>query len=193
MPRGIVSRAIVKLHNRIEDQSLVWQSGVILSDNFARAEMISRPEVREIHIRISGTNKRDLLMEIVRALEDLHQSFPKLDYQKLIPCNCDTCQNSAAPHFFELDKLRLALSKGVREIQCYQSFEQINIRSLLSDGYEGLERPGMVQNIYGDYFGGDKVGGDKAGKSVFKHIGISAVSGSAVSLGDEGSASVENG
>jgi hypothetical protein len=50
-----------------------------------------------------------------------------------------------------------------------------------------------VQNIYGDYFGGDKVGGDKAGKSVFKHIGISDVSGSAVSLGDEGSASVENG
>jgi hypothetical protein len=60
----------------------------------------------------------------------------------------------------------------------------------LSDGYEGLERPGTVQNFYGDYVGGDKFGGDKAGGNVLKDIGISDVSGGAISFGDEGKASV---
>ncbi len=193
MPRGIVSRAIVKLHNRIEDQSLVWQSGVILSDGFARAEMIAKPELREIHIRISGGNKRDLLMEIVRALEELHHSFPKLDYQKLIPCNCDTCQDSPSPHFFELDVLRRFLSKGRQNHICNLSADEVNIRTLLSDGYEGLERPEMVNNYYieGDMVLKDKVLRDKVLKD--KHeTTIRDLKESAVSLGDGSSASVSN-
>jgi len=196
MPRGILSRAIVKLNNHIEEQRLVWRSGVILKDKYARAEVLELRVNYEIRIRISGRNKGNLMMEIVRALDELHQGFPKLQYHKLIPCNCLTCRPLADPNFFPLELLLDAKARGERNIQCYKSFKQVNIRSLLDEGYQSLarlqEREGMVQYFYGDIVGGDKVGGDKAGGSVLKDIGISDVSGSAFSIGDEGSASARN-
>ncbi|MCB9152377.1 MAG: leucine-rich repeat domain-containing protein, partial [Caldilineaceae bacterium] len=65
MPRGILGRAIVKLHKRIEVQRLVWRSGVILADNYARAEVLELRGEKQIRIRVSGRLKQDLLMEIV--------------------------------------------------------------------------------------------------------------------------------
>ena len=98
MPRGILSRAIVALHQRIEDQRLVWRTGVILHDEYARAELLELRGEGEIRIRVSGRLRRDLLMEIVRTLDDLHRSFPKLQYDKLVPCNCESCtQRRNAP------------------------------------------------------------------------------------------------
>ena len=75
MPRGILSRAIVKLHKNIEDQRLVWRSGVVLSDDYARAEVLELRSRKQIQVRVSGRNQRDLLMQIVRTLDDLHRSF----------------------------------------------------------------------------------------------------------------------
>jgi hypothetical protein len=122
----------------------------------------------EIHICISGGNKRDLLMEIVRALEDLHLGFPNLKYQKLIPCNCVTCTGLETPHFYALDDLLKRLHKGRATIECNESFDPVNIHALLDDGLEMLGRLDLrSMTIYGDYIGGDKLGGDKIGKDKF--------------------------
>ncbi|KAA3656070.1 MAG: GTPase, partial [Chloroflexi bacterium] len=134
MPRGILSRAIVKLHSRIEDQKQVWRSGVILNDGYARAELLELRGESEIRIRISGRHKRDLLMEIVRALDDLHYGFTKLRYEKLIPCNCKACARLTVPHFFRLDKLRGRLANRKRTIECENPpYDDVNIRELIDD------------------------------------------------------------
>ncbi|MCP4423481.1 MAG: hypothetical protein GY803_03215, partial [Chloroflexi bacterium] len=120
MPRGILSRAIVDLHKRIEDQQLAWRFGVVLRDQYARAELLELRGEKEIRIRVGGQLKRDLLMEIVRTLEDLHQGFSaKLHYGKLIPCRCDTCAELDEPYFFKLDNLlgRLAHNKLTAECE----------------------------------------------------------------------------
>ena len=118
MPRGILSRAIVRLHQRIEQQTLVWRSGVVLHDGSVRAELLELRGEREIRLRLSGRNKRDFLMEIVRTLDDLHQAFPKLHYEKLRPCNCATCSQLDDPHFFDLEELRERWANGKETIEC---------------------------------------------------------------------------
>lgn len=51
MPRGILSRTIVKLHQRIEEQRLVWRSGVILNDGYARAEILELHGEQQIRMQ----------------------------------------------------------------------------------------------------------------------------------------------
>ena len=119
MPRGLLSRAIVSLHHRIETQELVWRAGVILRDDYARAELLELRGEGEIRLRVTGSNKRDLLMEIARALDELHRGFSnKLKYEKLVPCRCDTCRAATTPHFFALAKLLERLSYRKETIEC---------------------------------------------------------------------------
>jgi internalin A len=191
MPRGILSRAIVKLHERIEKQALVWRSGVILNDGFARAELLELHGEREIRIRVAGRNKRDLFMEIVRALEALHLSFPKTLYQKLIPCKCATCTPLTEPHFFVLDKLLERLANRKETIECENPpYETVFIRGLVDDLVLSSERGAMdrdtIYNIAGDYIASGAKFMDTG-----DHIAIDAIENSTgVAIGASSQASV---
>lgn len=157
MPYGILSRAIVKLHHRIEEQKLVWRSGVILHDGYARAELLELRGESEIRIRIAGHNKRDLLMEVVRALDDLHRGFPRLRYEKHIPCICSTCVILDEPHFYALEELRQRLANSKGTIECKNPpYEDVPIRCFLDDvttltKEQPLDRDTVFNIIYGDY------------------------------------------
>ena len=183
MPRGILSRAIVTLHTRIESQELVWRTGVILHDKFARAELLELRSEGEIRIRVSGRLKRDLLMEIIRALDGLHSGFSdKLQYDKLIPCRCKTCTLSPAPHFFPLGKLLERLSYRKETIECNNPpYSNVQIRGLIDDAVVQTTEwhGGNTYNITGDYVNNDKVGGDKIDGD---KIAIDDISNSAVSI-----------
>ena len=161
MPRGILSRVIVALHHRIEDQRLVWRTGVVLCDEFARAELLELRGEGEIHIRVSGRLKRNLLMEIVYALDDLHQAFPKLSYDKLVPCNCMSCTAAPMPHFFRLGKLLERLQNQKETIECENPpYTNVPIRNLVDDVILQTEFHDKDGNkayfIIGDYVKGDK-------------------------------------
>lgn len=161
MPRGILSRAIVALHHRIEEQRLVWRTGVILGNAYARAELLELRGEGEIRIRVSGGNRRDLLMEIVAVLDDLHRSFPNLRYDKLVPCNCATCAATEAPHFFRLDKLLERLQNRRETIECDNPpYAEVQIRSLIDDAILQRElRDESGKIIY--YVDGDFIQGEQ--------------------------------
>jgi hypothetical protein len=178
MPRGILSRAIVALHHRIEEQRLVWRTGVILRDQYARAELLELRSEGEIRIRVTGGNKRDLLMEIVRKLDDLHGGYRKLRYEKLVPCNCETCAAADTPHFFRLNKLLERLQHRRETIECDNPpYAEVQIRSLVDDAIlQSESRYGDIHNyFYGDVIGGDRVGRDKTGGD---HIDMGDISNS---------------
>ena len=61
MPKGIVTRFIVIMHQYIEQQKYVWKTGVILSKDNTKAEVIENYGKREIRIRVIGNNKRNFL------------------------------------------------------------------------------------------------------------------------------------
>ncbi len=162
MPKGILTRFIVEMHRDIEnvnepDRAHVWKNGVIITHRSARAEIIERYNAREIHIRVSGNRPRDLLTIVNRQFEDIHDHFykdpepTKPPYDTLIPCNCATCKPSAAPFTFTLDRLHTCLDRNRYTIECHESGEDVQVRSLIDGVIQ--EDPEDFEDSLEDYSG----------------------------------------
>jgi small GTP-binding protein len=133
MPKGIISRFIVETHPWIEEQKLVWRSGVILNKDQTRAEVIENYNHREIKIRVAGRRKKELLTVITHELDKIHRSFKRLKYETLVPCNCKECEGSQTPYAYPLESLRKRLYAGRYQIECENSFEMVDVRRLIDD------------------------------------------------------------
>ncbi|MCP4422989.1 MAG: hypothetical protein GY803_00710, partial [Chloroflexi bacterium] len=167
MPRGILSRAVVVLHEYIEEQrlaerqlgelQLVWRSGVILKNDHARAELLELRGEKEIRIRIGGSRKLEFLMQIVHTLDKLHEGFSsKLNYEKRVPCRCERCiQPENTPYFFDLEYLRDRLASPNQSkwiVECrYKPFHEIHVRNLIDDAILQMDRRGEGMYVGGDY------------------------------------------
>ena len=142
MPKGIITQFIVAMHELITEQKCVWKSGVVLSKDQTKAEVIQYYGKREIKIRVSGRHKRDLMTIVTHELDKIHDSYQRLKYNKLIPCDCETCKNSQEPHFYKLENLKSRLAKQKYDVECDISYEKVNILSLIDDviyqGKKGL-------------------------------------------------------
>ena len=192
MPKGIISRFIVEMHRYI-DEPKVWRSGVILTKDNTRAEVIETYNNREIKIKLEGSNKRGLLELIIAKLDEIHDSYHRLKVDKLIPCNCDNCKKTQIPYFHKLDNLRKILSKNKQESQCQESADMVNIYSLIDDTIgrkqlnrsnegkytfniidaETMENP-RLQNHSGS---GDNFAGNKQTNYVNAPVGMAGVQG----------------
>ena len=135
MPKGIITQFIVVMNEYIKEQKYVWKSGVILKKDGAKAEVIEYYGKREIKIRISGQQKRDFMTIVTYELDKIHSSYNnRLKYNKLIPCNCLTCNNNQNPHFYKFDKLKEWISNGRLETNCDNyPYDEVDIRSLIDD------------------------------------------------------------
>ncbi|MEM7555513.1 MAG: COR domain-containing protein [Cyanobacteria bacterium P01_A01_bin.84] len=133
MPKGIITRFIVETHPFIEEQKLVWKSGAVLKKNETRAEIIENHNQKEIKVRVSGNRKKELLAVVTHELEKIHNSYERLKYQTLVPCNCEECRGSEKPYTYHLENLRRRLEKGRYEIECENSFEKVDVRRLIDD------------------------------------------------------------
>jgi hypothetical protein len=141
MPKGILSRLIVELHEYIEDQTLVWKTGVVFTDGSARAEVIEHYPRSEIRIRVSGRDQKRWLSAITHELEKIHRSFNSADspgenrlrYKTLIPCNCSTCKGSQKPHDYPYERLQKFLRDRQYQIQCQESYQMVDVRRLIDD------------------------------------------------------------
>jgi len=106
MPKGMLTRFIVETHPWIEQQKIVWKSGVVLNKDETRAEVIESYNRREIKVRVSGNRKKDLLTVVNHELEKIHRSYERLKYKTLVPCNCSECFGSEHPYTYGLENLR---------------------------------------------------------------------------------------
>ncbi len=159
MPKLIITRFLVAVHYLIEKQQLVWRNRVILYKDETRAEVIEIYDARKIFIRVSGKNRRDLMTIITNELDKIHNSYgDRLKVDKLIPCNCETCQNNKVnnkdPYFHRFDNLRNLLAKSIQVSQCQISGDLVNIYSLIDDsiGRDNFSKntdnnPQIIQNI----------------------------------------------
>nr|WP_082650734.1 COR domain-containing protein [Mastigocoleus testarum] len=133
IPKGIITRFIVETHPWIEEQKLVWRSGVVLNKDKTRAEIIENYNQGKIKISVSGNRKKELLAVVTHELEKIHNSFERLKYQTLVPCNCRECAGSENPYAYPLENLRKRLNRGRYEIECENSFEMVDVRRLIDD------------------------------------------------------------
>jgi internalin A len=135
MPKGIFTRLIVRLYRWIEQQQLVWRSGVLLTNGRARAEVIEtyRPYKGEIRLRVSGVHNKELLSIVANEIDQINATFEKIKVTKKIPCTCEECREDKEPHYFRLQTLDRFLAKGRTEVTCEKSALDVSIRNL-TDG-----------------------------------------------------------
>jgi len=140
LPKGILTRFIVAMHHLIADGNLVWKTGVVLEREGCRAEIIEEYFLRRIRVRASGPDPYGLLSIVNEQLERLHASFPRLKYDRYLPCPCEECRDRAEPHSFALLTLANMATKN-QSIQCYVSGDMIDAAQLLRAVLPGALRP----------------------------------------------------
>ncbi|MCC5643842.1 leucine-rich repeat domain-containing protein [Nostoc sp. CHAB 5824] len=133
MPKGIITQFIVAMHELIDAQQLVWKSGVILSQDETKAEVIEYYDLREIKIKVTGMYKRDLMTRVTHELDRIHASYKRLKFNKMIPCNCSTCKDSQNLQFYLFEVLRKYLADQQSQIQCQKSYQMVNVLGLIDD------------------------------------------------------------
>lgn len=131
MPKGIVRRLIVELHDLIEDDA-VWRNGVVLRQDPGRAEVIEDYRRRRLHIRLALRDPRVMLAMIDRALRTIHRSYPDLRFERLRPCGCAACATAAEPTMYSVRELEDFARTGDL-IQCRASHRLVDAAALLSE------------------------------------------------------------
>jgi hypothetical protein len=65
-------------------------------------------------------------------LLQINSSYEKIDTKGMVPCNCRECAVSLTPHFYEYSYLVKCRKKGIKEVNCIKSVEDVPIEQLLS-------------------------------------------------------------
>jgi GTPase SAR1 family protein len=153
MPKGIVSRLIVRMHENIH-QNTVWNEGVLFKKNGAMAQVIEQKTVKEglkiIEIRLKGTpnSRKDLLTLIREEIKKIqNSSFPNLPYVEMVPCNCQECGTATNPYFFDYGDIENYLQKGKTKIDCRKSTEEVAIASLIGSVFNTDEIESRYKRI----------------------------------------------
>lgn len=143
MPKGILTRFTVALSHLIGDHDLVWKNGVVLERNGTKAEVVEDYGRRTISVRVVGPNTRGLLAIVDDQMDRIHQSFPRLVFDKHLPCPCAVCIERATPYSFPLRDLHSFARTG-DGIQCRNSRKLVDARALLAD-----VMPSALQRVEG--------------------------------------------
>jgi Leucine-rich repeat (LRR) protein len=132
MPKGLLTRLIVSLHHLIDDQSSVWKTGVVFRRDETRAEVIEDYPRRKITVRASGADVRSLMAIIDDQLERIHGTFSRLQYEKFLPCNCETCREREDPFSYPLRDLK-DFARSSDSIQCRYSRKLVDAAGLIRE------------------------------------------------------------
>ena len=144
MPRGIISRLIVRLNEYIEGK-LKARSGAVFfhKPTQVRAEVLEEVTADEglkvISIRISQGNlndRREFLSRIRAEIEFIHTAaFPGMRCSEMVICNCPACLSAKKPNFHKRETLDQYIARGKTEIECHASSEKASIISMIGGVY----------------------------------------------------------
>lgn len=137
MPKGIMPKLIVALHQYIPDNKYVWHRGVNIVNSVEKPDTYA--EILETYgrenrfdIKIFGKYPKDLLNIIIYHFDKILKPFTKLSHEKLVPCNCDTCKFSNDPHFYEYTELLERQENKKKTIECRKKpYLDVEISELL--------------------------------------------------------------
>ena len=140
MPLGLMSRLIVALHKHIKNHDLVWSRGVNIEWKGAKAEIVETYGAENaFDVRIVGANKEQLLYTIREKFTQVLEPFRNLNYEQLVPCNCEKCTVANVPAFHNYNML-LELREARAGSQCSRSYKLIDVEGLLRVTEHGKER-----------------------------------------------------
>ncbi|MGD1860826.1 MAG: COR domain-containing protein [Leptolyngbyaceae cyanobacterium] len=135
LPRGLVSRLIVRMHRFVQQPDLCWSRGALFQ--YGETQVLVETTVRgnEIVLRSRGPEKKALLSVIASDLDALNDSFQGLKdkVHKWVPCNCHTCVSLTAPALFLQKDLIDRKHRGKRTIECPKppDYHDVDVVALL--------------------------------------------------------------
>jgi len=136
MPKGILTRLIVKMNQDI-DEELFWRYGVILHYDGTRAIVREKYFENKISIELKGNHKREFLFMIRKAINEIHRDFNQLDFEEMVPCSCNFCRTLVEPNFYQFSLLQRYEQKGLHKIVCQKSLDEVDVSSLISEIIKG--------------------------------------------------------
>jgi len=131
MPKGILTRIIVKRNTDIQDETF-WRYGVLLKHENTRAIIRERYFDNKITVQLEGDYKKEFLAIIRKTINEIHSDFNNLEVKEMIPCNCSHCIDTLEPHFYEFGLLRKYEINEIPKIRCNLSLEEVTVNSLIS-------------------------------------------------------------
>ncbi len=133
MPKGIISRLIVRMNKHIYERQQ-WKKGVVLEYETSRAEIVENVDKRVLKIRIAGNERQDALAVIRKEIKELHGRFDNLSVKEMVPCNCPECKKAEMPNFFDYDELRQYKEEDEKYIKCrVVKIKDVEVLGLISD------------------------------------------------------------
>jgi small GTP-binding protein len=177
MPKGILSRLIVRLNKNIvtDDEQIVWNKGVLLEHHNSKAEVIESEQSKQISIKVVGENKqhnKELLTIVRNEIVGIHRDWfdSRLNYEELVPCICEKCNelrnkyNSLSGDEvknlsdderkrlslepYKLFELEERLRDNVFTVECRKSYKPVEIFKLIQEIYVvKREKHGEMPNI----------------------------------------------
>ena len=164
MPKGLLSRFIVRLHRYIRDaEKEAWKTGVILHREAASAKVVETYGVRHLHVRANGKRAKELVTVIAEEIDRLNDGYHNLRVQKLVPCNCSVCRKrsqegkeSEPPNFYEYQDLLTRQERGKTTVECKYSYQDVNVLHLIDDVFVTTLFSPKVKKIFISYSKSDK-------------------------------------
>jgi GTPase SAR1 family protein len=86
LPRSVMPRFIVKMHKYIRNK-LQWRTGVVLEAEASPSSAVIKADelAEKIYIYVDGEQKRDYFSIVRKTLQDINDSFEKLEVRELVP------------------------------------------------------------------------------------------------------------
>jgi internalin A len=150
LPRGLVSRLIVRMHRFVRQPDLCWSHGALFEHGGSQVLVETTMRGNEIALRSRGPEQQALLSVIASDLDALNAGFPGLRDKvgKWVPCICPTCAGLTEPAMFERRELIERKARGKPTIECPMppDYAAVSVLELL-DGMnlsEWLQRAGAA-------------------------------------------------
>ena len=133
LPKGIISRLIVRMYKFVQQTHLCWSDGVLFESDEAKLFAEISQSGNEILLRARGIEAKALISIISTDLDALNESFHRLaeKVEKLVPCHCSRCVELVDTEFFEQKRLLKRKKDGKLMLECPISYEEVHVLTLL--------------------------------------------------------------
>ncbi len=133
MPKGLISRLMVRLHRLVPDPKLASRNCVLFADEASEVLVNIASDGRGIRLRARGLEPKALLSVVAKDLEAINAKFPGLrdKIEKYIPCICEQCLRSLTPHRYKASMLLKRKEAHSKKVNCDLSFQDVEVLRLL--------------------------------------------------------------
>ena len=141
MPKGLVSRLMVRLQRFVSQPELGWGAGALFERGETQVLVEIGARAGNMDMRARGPERKELLSVIASDLDALNASFHGLAQQVrvLVPCTCTRCRELTEPEYFDQSRLLQRKRDGRLRIECPASYEEVAVHELI-DGIR-IEHP----------------------------------------------------